>query len=70
MSHVDDVHAGEREAVLEAIGNQAVELDEQPDPPITCPCGTTITLSLAFRCLYCDVRFCRSCAEDHFGEEP
>lgn len=30
-------------------------------------CGRVRALELAFRCLYCGIWFCFSCAESHFG---
>jgi hypothetical protein len=37
------------------------------DGSIHCVCGRIRALTMAFRCLYCGVYFCRSCAEIHFG---
>lgn len=78
MADVDAIHAGERIATLEAIGDQAVELDQQllgdleaGEPRVTCPCGLTVKLRDAYRCYFCWVRFCESCAREHFGpREP
>lgn len=67
MSEMDAIHAGEREPVLNAIGDQASELHGEPIPDVTCPCGTTLPLKEAFRCLYCEIFFCPPCAETHFG---
>jgi hypothetical protein len=36
---------------------------------ITCPCGTRAPVRFLFRCLYCGVWFCQSCAEVHFGKK-
>ncbi len=35
---------------------------------VTCPCGWKRGITLMYKCLYCDVWFCRSCAEEHFGK--
>ncbi|WP_043586708.1 hypothetical protein [Geminisphaera colitermitum] len=35
---------------------------------VHCPCGRPRALELAYRCLYCGVWFCASCAEAHFGK--
>jgi DNA-binding XRE family transcriptional regulator len=71
---VDAVHAGERISVLEVIGNQESELYDPGSgydnvPKVTCPCGNRITWNFAYRCFYCEVIFCQSCAEDHFEED-
>lgn len=68
MPDLEAIHEGERLAVLEAIGEQAVEMDGQPMVSITCPCGVTVSLPNAYRCFYCDIYFCRGCAPDHFDE--
>lgn len=35
---------------------------------ITCPCGWKRSIMHMFQCLYCNVWFCKSCAEQHFGK--
>lgn len=35
---------------------------------ITCPCGWSRGIMHLYRCLYCKVYFCMSCAEEHFGQ--
>ena len=34
---------------------------------VTCVCGNKIYLRVAYKCLYCGIWFCRSCAKRHFG---
>ena len=34
---------------------------------IHCCCGQIRALTMAYRCLYCGLWFCQSCAELHFG---
>lgn len=34
---------------------------------IHCCCGQIRALTMAYRCLYCGLWFCRSCSEVHFG---
>lgn len=35
---------------------------------VNCPdCGTRIALVMAYRCAYCGVWFCHTCAQVHFG---
>ena len=31
-------------------------------------CGKRVSMMYAFKCLYCDFWFCKSCAEIHFGK--
>lgn len=35
---------------------------------IVCPCGRDRAIEHSYKCLYCGVWFCESCAEEHFGE--
>lgn len=71
------VHAGDRDAVLEAISRQASEIRQHEHgavaatASVTCPCGAEVGLATdAYKCRYCDVFFCPHCADDHFGEAP
>lgn len=67
---IERIHDGERNATLEAIGDQAKELHEQPgEKSVTCPCGTTGPLTRMFRCFYCEVWFCPGCAKPHFEDD-
>jgi hypothetical protein len=34
----------------------------------TCPCGRIRSNFYMYRCLYCEVMFCNTCAEEHFGQ--
>ncbi|MCE5279408.1 MAG: hypothetical protein ABFD92_02165 [Planctomycetaceae bacterium] len=36
---------------------------------VTCPCGRTLHLMMAYKCLYCGLWFCKECATRHFGPE-
>jgi len=38
-------------------------------PDVTCVCGKTINMHYAYRCLYCGIYFCETCAKAHFGQE-
>lgn len=67
-SPIADIHAGDREAVLTAISEQAALLHGQDIPTMTCPCGAHGDIDMMFRCFYCDIFFCPGCAEDHFEE--
>lgn len=69
MSSLEAVHEGVRDAVLEAIAEQAAELHDQPDVTVTCPCGTTGPIELMNRCAICEIIFCPACSIDHFGLE-
>jgi hypothetical protein len=35
---------------------------------VRCPCLKLVRLRHAYRCLYCDIFFCKECAEQHFGK--
>jgi hypothetical protein len=60
----------ERNEQLEVIRDQHVELIEQGATlsTVTCPCGRERAINRAVRCLYCDIWYCETCAEEHFGE--
>lgn len=64
----DTYGSWERNALLETIADQARELHAH-DAEVTCPCDTTLPVKEAFRCFECEVFFCPSCAERHFGME-
>ncbi len=34
---------------------------------VKCGCHKKIKLIYAYRCLYCQVWYCKTCAEEHFG---
>lgn len=34
---------------------------------VTCECGRVLSDLIQYRCLYCSVVFCATCAEKHFG---
>lgn len=56
--------AGDMNAVLKIQSRQAI--GEQPI--VDCICGAPIPLRFLYRCLYCGVYFCLTCAEKHFGK--
>lgn len=68
-SAVERIHDGERLPILQAIKEQAGELYDRDVPQVTCPCGKEVDLDYAFRCLYCEVFFCKRCAREHFGPQ-
>jgi len=37
---------------------------------VTCPCGFKLPTRLAYRCFFCGIFFCPTCAGKHFGERP
>lgn len=39
-----------------------------PQPVIECECDRSIPIRFMFRCLYCGIWLCQSCAEIHFGK--
>ena len=34
---------------------------------VKCGCNKQVKLIYAYRCLYCGIWYCRSCAQEHFG---
>jgi len=34
---------------------------------VDCCCGVALAVHDTFRCLYCGMWFCKTCAEEHFG---
>jgi len=56
----------ERDLILSEQRKQLIELGSAMNHHITCPCGNSIPISLAFKCFYCWIWFCRNCAERHF----
>jgi hypothetical protein len=53
-----------------AVRKQRDELQKQHLVWVTCPCGKKIALKMAFRCWFCGITFCDTCAKEHFGEKP
>lgn len=35
---------------------------------ITCGCGHNVPVRFMYKCLYCGEWYCKTCAEEHFGE--
>lgn len=60
----------ERAAILGVFLDQLRQLGEAAEFRVTCPCGRETTLSLAARCHWCGIWFCRRCADRHFGSPP
>ena len=55
-------------AALEQVACQTEELMANGETKVTCECGKTVDLFYAYRCLYCEIVYCRKCAEIHFGQ--
>jgi len=62
---VKAIHDGERIPVLEAIKEQARDLNDA-ETTVECPCGRERNVQDMFQCLYCEVWFCKRCAKEHF----
>ncbi|MFH1759878.1 MAG: hypothetical protein ABIA63_02130 [bacterium] len=54
---------------LDNLQKQFLEINAQENhgPHITCECGKRPMMFYMFRCLYCGLWFCQSCAGKHFG---
>ena len=51
-----------------ALRKQLIEVREDPERRVTCiDCGRRLSLTLAYRCLYCGFWFCPMCARIHFA---
>lgn len=51
-----------------ALRKQLIEVREDPERRVTCiDCGRRLSLTLAYRCLYCGFWFCAGCARIHFS---
>ena len=65
----------QRNAQQNIIADQRRELVRQSEAgkrfmlvTVTCPCGRERGTTHAVRCLYCNIWYCETCAEDHFGQ--
>jgi hypothetical protein len=56
-----------RSEILETVWRQSKELVHST-VKVTCTCGKNISLRYAYKCLYCGIFFCKSCAKNHFGD--
>jgi len=60
------LHRSKNKALLQKIlKRQAAEM--QKGGSTFCGCGTQLNIMNSFRCLYCGLFLCVSCAETHFG---
>lgn len=66
--NVQKIHDGDRYATLKTVGKQYAKIYNKHLPTIECPCGREYRINNMFKCLYCEVFFCRSCAKEHFGQ--
>lgn len=64
---ITKIHQGDRISILQTIADQSTEYFETEFPIVTCPCGFKLPLDRLYKCLYCDIFFCKSCGIDHFG---
>ena len=56
-------------SVLRGQLEQAKRCEKFPCVKISCAkCAKRVSLFMLFKCLYCGLWFCKSCAERHFGE--
>ena len=57
-----------RELVLKTVRDQHTELRALHGVFVLCICGRKIRILNSYKCFYCHVRFCRSCAKKHFDQ--
>ncbi|VUD48583.1 hypothetical protein TDB9533_01262 [Thalassocella blandensis] len=69
------IEIGKKETPLEILACQVqfIKIQERDKVPsehlkIRCPCLKLVRWIDAFRCLYCGIFYCRTCAEKHFGQ--
>ena len=67
-----DIHSvprteAERWEVREVVKKQTWETVND-GTRVTCPCGHELRVIYGYRCLYCGVIFCKTCAKVHFGQ--
>ena len=56
--------------VLRSQLEQVRKCDKFPCVKVSCArCEKRVSVFMLFKCLYCGLWFCKSCAERHFGEE-
>lgn len=53
---------------LQAVADQIEQISRQPEVTVTCGCGKTLPILSMHNCLYCSQHYCKTCAEEHFGE--
>lgn len=54
---------------LNLMYKQTTELTNTTPPHVYCECGEILAMAFeGYRCLYCDIIYCKSCAEKHFGQ--
>jgi len=60
----------DRKTILLTIAEQGKEwfMLRNESPKVTCPCGKQRAIGMLYKCLYCDIFFCRICAAKHFKE--
>jgi hypothetical protein len=51
-----------------AFANKQWKQSKGEQPEIICECGESFILRSLYRCLYCKIYLCASCAEVHFGK--
>lgn len=69
------IEIGNKTTAAEILESQVRYLTSQEkiDTPgkfikVRCPCLKNVLLKYAYRCLYCEIFYCKECAEQHFGK--
>jgi hypothetical protein len=65
QAELEEKRAAYRKQAKEIFDQVGVDLENMLW--VTCPCGSRIGLSHAYRCFFCGVRFCETCAAIHFA---
>ena len=66
---------GKAATALQAMYSQVRFINAQEDDcvpakhlKVRCACLKLVPMKYAYRCLYCEVFYCKECAETHFGK--
>lgn len=52
----------------EFVEKQTAESKDKYRPFVRCGCMRKLWMHEAYKCLYCDEWYCKTCAESHFGK--
>jgi len=63
-----DIHQETWQEKLAFVGKQRKQMMDVNRPFVRCWCMQKLWPHQAYKCLYCDEWYCKSCAEGHFGK--
>lgn len=68
MPLISKKHGIQNIGQMELMEQQIRESKDNPGSVIKCGCGKKQPMRFMYRCYYCGVFFCFTCAADHFGQ--